>query len=111
MGVAPLYLDHLPFVIGRRPVAGEAAPPRYPDLMLADREPFRLSRDHFMIVRRGGRLFVSDLGSTLGTIVNGQGIGHHFMRDAAPLHAGQNRIIAGGWGSPFEFLISVGQSE
>jgi CRP/FNR family transcriptional regulator, cyclic AMP receptor protein len=47
----------------------------------------------------------------LGTIVNGQGIGHHFMRDAVSLHVGENRIIAGGWGSPFEFVVSVGQEE
>jgi len=31
--------------------------------------------------------------------------------DPSDRHAGQNRIIAGGWGSPFEFLISVGESE
>jgi CRP-like cAMP-binding protein len=109
IGAAPIYIDRLPFVIGRRPDAGEAPPPRHPDLVLADRRPFRLSRDHFMIIRRGGRLLVSDLGSALGTIVNGRGIGHHFMSDAVPLHAGENRIIAGGWGSPFQFTVTVDQ--
>jgi hypothetical protein len=111
IGTAPLNVDHLPIVVGRMPAADEAAAPRHPDLVLVDRQPYRLSRDHFMILRRSGGLFVSHLGSTLGTIVNGQGIGHHFMRDAAPLHNGENRIVAGGWGSPFEFLLSVGQSE
>jgi hypothetical protein len=64
-----------------------------------------------MIICRAGRLLVSDLGSTLGTILNGQGIGHHFMRDAAPLNTGENRVVAGGRGSPFDFVISVGQNE
>lgn len=110
LGTSPISVDHLPFVVGRRPQAGEAQPLRHPDLSIDDEEPFRLSRDHFMIARSQGQLFVSDLGSTLGTIVNGQAIGTHFMRDSFPLHRGMNRIIAGGWGSPFEFILSVGQA-
>jgi hypothetical protein len=62
-----------------------------------------------MITRSGDRLIVSDLASTLGTIVNGQAIGHHFTKDAAPLHRGENHVVAGGWGSPFEFLVSISQ--
>jgi CRP/FNR family transcriptional regulator, cyclic AMP receptor protein len=111
MGAAPIHISHVPFVIGRMPVGDEAPPPRLPDLRLDDEEPFRLSRDHFMIMRRGDWFLVSDLGSTLGTIVNGQGIGYHFMRDAVPLQVGENRIIAGGWGSPFEFVVSVSPNE
>jgi hypothetical protein len=63
---------------------------------------------HFMIARSGNELFISDLRSTLGTIVNGQAIGHHFMRDAALLRRGENYVLAGGWGSPFEFVVSIG---
>jgi transposase-like protein len=98
----------LPFLAGRIPVAGEAKPLRRPDLLIEDEVPFRLSRQHFMIARSGDRLLVSDLGSALGTIVNGQAIGHHFRKDAAPLHRGENHIVAGGWDSPFEFLVSIG---
>lgn len=108
IGAAPIRIVHLPYVVGRVPAAGEAEPRRHPNLSIEDEEPFRLSRDHFMIMRSGHRLLVSDLGSMLGTIVNEQAIGHHFMRDAAPPHHGENRIVAGGWGSPFEFLVSVG---
>jgi hypothetical protein len=32
-----------------------------------------------------------DLGSTLGTMVNGRAIGHHFMKDAEPLHRGEKK--------------------
>ena len=108
IGAAPIRVAKLPFLVGRVPVEGEAEPSRHPDLLIADEEPFRLSREHFMIARSGDRLFVSDLGSMLGTIVNGQAIGHHFARDVASLRRGENRVLAGGWGSPFEFLISVG---
>jgi CRP/FNR family transcriptional regulator, cyclic AMP receptor protein len=106
IGAAPIHVVKLPFLVGRAAVKGEAEPLRRPDLVIADEEPFRLSRQHFMIARSGDRLLVSDLG-TLGTIVNGRAIGHHFMKDAAPLHRGENHVLAGGWDSPFEFIISV----
>jgi len=62
------------------------------------------------VTQRGARLIIADLGSTLGTIVNGQAIGHHFMSDAAPLRSGDNHIIAGGHGSPFEFTVTAPSS-
>ncbi|MGA9216491.1 MAG: FHA domain-containing protein, partial [Methylocella sp.] len=108
IGVAPIHVAKLPFLVGRVPVDGDAQPLRRPDLLIDDEEPFRLSRQHFMIARSGDRLLVSDLGSTLGTMVNGRAIGHHFMKDAEPLHRGENHIVAGGWNSPFEFLVSIG---
>jgi CRP/FNR family transcriptional regulator, cyclic AMP receptor protein len=107
IGAVPIQIVKLPYVVGRVSLGGEAQPAR-PDLLIEDEEPFRLSRVHFMIVRSGDRLLISDLGSTLGTIVNGQAIGHHFVRDAALLHCGINHVVAGGWGSPFEFMVSVG---
>jgi CRP/FNR family transcriptional regulator, cyclic AMP receptor protein len=108
IGVAPIHVAELPFLVGRVPVDGDAQPLRRPDLLIDDEEPFRLSRQHFMIARSGDRVLVSDLGSTLGTMVNGRAIGHHFMKDAEPLHRGENHIVAGGWNSPFEFLVSIG---
>ncbi|WP_454019168.1 cyclic nucleotide-binding domain-containing protein [Azospirillum sp. Marseille-Q6669] len=108
IGPSSIQVGQLPFVVGRLPINGEAPPPRSPDLSIDDQPPFRLSRDHFMISRSQGRLLVSDLGSTLGTVVNGQPIGHDFMRDTALLNHGENRVVAGGWGSPFEFIVSIG---
>jgi CRP/FNR family cyclic AMP-dependent transcriptional regulator len=108
IGVVPIPVAKLPFLVGRVPAEGEAEPSRHPNLLVEDEEPFRLSRQHFTIARSGDRLLVSDLGSMLGTIVNGEAIGHHFARDAAPLRRGDNRVRAGGSDSPFEFLVSVG---
>jgi CRP/FNR family transcriptional regulator, cyclic AMP receptor protein len=103
----PVELGDLPFVVGRRPGAGEAAPLWPPDLVLDDTAPFRLSRDHFIIEKRDGGYHVRDLCSTLGTIVNGEPIGEHFRTDDAPLRAGENEVIAGGVGSPFAFSVFI----
>ena len=103
----PLALGDRPFVVGRRPVAGEGPPLWQPDLMLDDAAPFRLSRNHFIIEQRDGGYHVRDLCSTLGTIVNGEPIGNHFRTDDAPLRAGENEVIAGGVDSPFVFSLSI----
>ncbi len=104
----PVAVSHLPFVVGRRHVAGEHAARHRQDLLLNDYEPFRLSRDHFMIVGHSGRWFVRDMSSTLGTVVNGEPIGEHFRKDEALLREGENEVVAGGEGSRFVFQISVG---
>lgn len=103
----PIAITHLPFVVGRRTVSGEEGPRRAPDLLLEDHRPFRLSRDHFMIVARNGTPYLRDLFSTLGTIVNGVAIGEHFGRDEVALRPGVNTVIAGGSDSRFAFTITV----
>jgi CRP-like cAMP-binding protein len=107
IGAAPIPVARLPFVVGRVPVAGERRPARPADLEIGDDEPFHLSRAHFMIVQSGDRLLVSDLGSALGTSVNGRLIGLQVASDAAPLQPGDNRVLAGGMHSPFDFVVAV----
>jgi CRP/FNR family cyclic AMP-dependent transcriptional regulator len=104
----PVMVAHLPFIVGRRPLAGERAARRRPDLLLDDYEPFRLSRDHFMIVARNGACHLRDLGSTLGTIVNGVPVGEHFGRDEVAFRPGENEVVAGGADSRFTFSVNVG---
>jgi hypothetical protein len=103
----PVGLGNRPFVVGRRPIAGEGPPPRQPDLMLDDTEPFRLSRNHFMIEPSPEGYHVRDLRSTLGTMVNGQRIGGYFRTDYALLRAGENEVIAGGADSRFVFSVCI----
>jgi hypothetical protein len=107
LGASAIPVDKLPFVVGRIHLEVEGASALVPDLLIEDSPPFRLSRQHFMIARSGKQLLISDLGSTLGTIVNGQAIGHHFMRDTGLLIHGENDVLAGGRGSLFEFVVSV----
>jgi CRP/FNR family transcriptional regulator, cyclic AMP receptor protein len=107
IGASAVPISRLPFVVGRIALDAEEIPSRPVDLLIEDNPPFRLSRQHFMIARSGEQLLVSDLGSALGTIVNGQPIGHHFRSDAVPLSSGENDVLAGGRGSLFEFVINV----
>ena len=100
-------LGDLPFVVGRRPVAGERLPLWEPDLKLDDTAPFRLSRSHFIIEKRDRGYHVRDLRSTLGTIVNGEPIGDQFATDDALLRVGENEVIAGGVDSPFAFSVFI----
>jgi CRP/FNR family transcriptional regulator, cyclic AMP receptor protein len=108
MGSVPIKVDKFPFVVGRRPRTGEKVPRLVPDLLLGDKEPFRISRQHFMIANAHEGLVVRDLGSHLGTSVNEEPIGFHFRSDSAELRSGQNRIVAGGSDSDFVFTILVG---
>ena len=114
---SPLGHGDRPFIVGRRPTAGEGLPPRQPDLELNDTAPFRLSRNHFAIEKHDGEYRIRDLCSTLGTIVNGEPIGQYVAADAstawghlasdAPLRAGENEVIAGGANSPFVFSVFI----
>ena len=61
IGAAPIHVEKLPFLVGRIPYSGEDKPLRPPDLAIKDAEPFRLSRQHFMIARSGDQLLVSDV--------------------------------------------------
>jgi CRP/FNR family transcriptional regulator, cyclic AMP receptor protein len=107
IGTQPITVDHFPFVVGRRPRPGEKVPKRVPDLVLDDQEPFRISRQHFMIARVHSGLVVRDLNSALGTSVNGKPIGSHFPSDVAELRSGENQIVAGGFASDFAFTALV----
>lgn len=102
-----LPIDAFPFVIGRRLGGDEPPPPFTVDLDLPDRRPYRLSRAHLAIRRHDGGFIVSDLGSVLGTAVNGSFLGQHFPIDTTDLHEGDNEIVAGGTGSPFVFHLRV----
>ena len=102
-----ITVDEFPFVVGRKLRHGEKVPKRVPDLLIDDRDPYRLSRQHFMIAQLHGGLVVRDLESSLGTSVNGEPIGSHFRTDVAELRPGLNRIVAGGADSDFAFSALV----
>src|SRR5205823_13710273 len=87
----PLELGDRPLVVGRRPAAAEELPPWQPDLELNDTAPFSLSRNHFTIEKGEGGCRIRDLCSTLGTIVNGEPIGHH-LRAVGPRHGDTRQV-------------------
>lgn len=103
-----IRVSSFPFHVGRRPGSREQPPAAPVALQIDDRRPYRLSRLHFSIVRSGDGYAVSDLLSTLGTEVNGEYLGETFSKARAPLHRGDNRVIAGGVDSPYAFRVVVG---
>ena len=102
-----LRLAHLPFRVGRLPVAGEAQPMEGNDLQLSDTKPFNVSRNHFAIERGPDGVQVRDCGSYVGTIVNGVPIGGYRHVATVPLAVGENEVVAGGPRSPFRFRVVV----
>jgi hypothetical protein len=106
-GARALRLAHLPFRVGRLPVAGEAQPIEVNDLLLSDTTPFNVSRDHFTIERVPDGVQVRDRGSYVGTIVNGVQIGGHRHVATVPLAVGENEVVAGSPRSPFRFRVVV----
>jgi CRP/FNR family cyclic AMP-dependent transcriptional regulator len=76
-----ISVTELPFSVGRSPLAKEPRPSVPIDLTLPDSKPFRLSRQHFALSRHQGKPAAVDLGSTLGTEVNGEPLGYHFGKD------------------------------
>jgi CRP/FNR family cyclic AMP-dependent transcriptional regulator len=96
-----------PFLIGRLPEGAEAAPARTIDLIIPDKRPFRLSRQHFALYQDREGCGILDLGSTSGTQVNGQYLGLHFSKDFEYLKPGENQIVAGGLDSTFVFTVLV----
>jgi hypothetical protein len=97
IGPKPIPIPRLPFAVGRQP--GRHEPPSViaPDLAIAEDEPHRLSRAHFSLIRDRDAILVRDLGSTLGTIVNGRPLGHAFPVDSEPVDRQGRR--AGGRGA------------
>jgi pSer/pThr/pTyr-binding forkhead associated (FHA) protein len=102
-----LQLSALPFSVGRVTRANEPDPNMPIDLRLQDSPPFRLSRQHFSVSRQANGYVVLDLGSTLGTQVNGECLGHSFGQDHKFLARGENLVQAGGVDSPFTFKVLV----
>jgi len=100
-----ISVTKFPFSVGRLPLPQEPEPSMAIDLTLPDSKPFRLSRQHFALSRRQDKPVVMDLGSTLGTEVNGEPLGYHFGKDFEYLKVGENRIVAGGLDSPFTFTV------
>lgn len=107
-GDAQIVVGRLPFRVGRRaPEIGQIDNDAQ-TLLVEDAFPFRISVNHFALIddpKLG--LAVRDLGSDLGTCVNGQFLGGIFAKDTCRLMNGVNTVVAGGLDSPFVFKIAV----
>ncbi len=102
-----IVITQMPYGIGRKPLRGEQTPRTDIALMFPDSKPYNLSRSHFAIEHGHSAVMIRDVGSQLGTVVNGQRIGIDEIHNALPLHIGENEIAAGGADTPFRFVIDI----
>ena len=102
-----IKITEMPFGVGRKPLRGEQTPRVGVTLMLGDSKPYNLSRSHFVIERGNNALMIRDVGSQLGTVVNGERISIDERTNAVPLHIGENEITAGGADTPFAFIVDI----
>lgn len=109
LGGRRLAIERFPFRIGRS--AEIRDPLTYNDLAVPDRQPYRVSRNHCMIVHVRDRWFLIDRGSQLGTVVNGTLVGGGKHTGRVQLSDGPNELALGGAGSPYRFRLTVGARE
>ncbi len=97
----------LPFSVGRRAVAGEAASAKDVELLLRVTKPFEMAPRHFVIEEQHGSLALRDLGTALGTLVNGIRFAPFEQSDSTMLKMGVSEIQAGGLDSTVRFNLVV----
>lgn len=102
-----IVVREFPFGIGRKPLRHQQTPRTEMSLMLIDNKPYNLSRSHFVIEHGPDALMVRDVGSHLGTEVNGERIGVDNILNAMVLRMGENEVAAGGDDTPFRFIIEI----
>ena len=100
-------ITSFPYLIGRKSQSGDDiyVGVSTNHLLLWDSAPYQVSRNHCAIEQKGDQFFVTDYGSTLGTIVNGNPIGENQSTHTWPLVKGINTLILGMHKSPFAFEI------
>jgi hypothetical protein len=102
-----IKIKETPFGVGRKPKRGEQISRTDIVLQFLDERPYNLSRHHFMIELGRPGLIIRNVGSQLGTQVNGERIGLDEPRNVVPLHIGENAIEAGAYGTPFHFVVAI----
>jgi hypothetical protein len=100
-------ITSFPYLIGRKSQSGDDiyVGVATNQLLIWDSAPYQVSRNHCAIERNGDQFFVTDYGSTLGTIVNGNPIGENQATQTCPLVKGVNTLILGMHKSPYVFHI------
>jgi len=91
--IITVKVDRFPFRIGR--AADKWSAFFQNELSIPDKNPLQVSRQHASIDNGGGKCFVSDRGSHIGTVVNEVHLGVGAGVMVAELKAGDNTVIFG----------------
>ena len=107
LGSKPLTILYFPFRIGRLSRTDLSSSAKQ-DLLLPDNQPYSISRNHVVFERENGKVFLVDLDSSCGTIVDNIAIGQKDRGEGrVELSCGQHTIAIGGADSPFLFQATV----
>lgn len=91
--VVSVCVDRFPFRIGR---AGNKWSPFFQnELLIEDENPLQISRQHASIDSGGGKCYLTDRGSSTGTVVNGVKLGVRAGKLVTELKKGDNTVIFG----------------
>lgn len=102
-----LPVGRLPVRIGGYSVNDPTPAPAHGQFYIAsDGPPLAISRQHFEIIIEEGGIFLVDLGSRFGTIVNGRHIGRGRGSYKQPLQKGDNEVRLGNVRSPYILIVS-----
>ncbi|MEW6669602.1 MAG: cyclic nucleotide-binding domain-containing protein [Thermodesulfobacteriota bacterium] len=105
LGMPSLRIVKFPFLIGRESQNPDADVFYSNDLLIREKKPYVVSRNHLAVTNEGGVLWVMDRGSAFGTIVNGKEIGGQSRIIRAPLEKAVNQVILGPAVSKYIFLL------
>lgn len=107
IGTEGIDISKFPYRVGRRLQPGEPPLQTTTELALTGSDMHQMSPAHFAVELIENRPAVRDLGSYLGTVVNGMRIAKFENSEVAMLQLGQNLVLAGGDDSPYSFAIVV----
>lgn len=110
IGTEGIDIAKFPFRVGRRLQPGEPPLKSTTELALTGSDMYQMSPAHFSVELIERRPAVRDLGSYLGTVVNGVRLAKFETSEVAMLQLGQNLVLAGGDDSPYAFAIIVSTS-
>lgn len=107
IGEEGLVIRNLPYVVGRRTHKDDAPSTNPTSLRLRPYEAYQIEPEHFAIEEHDGHIHVRDLGSHLGTCVNGTRIAKFEHAVMVQLGVGPNTVQAGGTRSPYKFRVII----
>ena len=107
IGGEGIEISELPFRIGRHALADDRTSASETELLLRAPGSMQISPEHLIIESRDGRIVLRDLGSQVGTIVNGILAAHFEVSDEVALQFGDNDVQLGGLDSPYRFRLII----
>ena len=107
IGADGIEIAKLPYIVGRRHHQDDAPHAAPSALLVRPHDRGRIELEHFAVVKQDGQIYVRDLDSHLGTMVNGRRIAGFEHSRLAQLGFGPNLVQAGGIDSPYRFRVVV----